>query len=124
MHLCVLCRNGGLGFLIRTGNNKWLGNAATYKDFFFPTSTLPEMPLVSAPSKSLSRDAAGIAGPGKTLDAETWVQMVFWGFCGAWQQLVACMQMRRMCTFGQCLQHSLAVFHRKLHALVAALQVG
>lgn len=68
---CWLCRRGGLSFLIKTANNKWLGNAATYKDFFFSTSTLPEMPLVSAPSRDLAgSDAAGVAGPKKTLDAE------------------------------------------------------
>jgi hypothetical protein len=64
------CRRGGLAFLIKTRSNKWLGNAATFKDFFFPTSTLPEMPLVSAPSRALGASAGGLAGPEKTLDAD------------------------------------------------------
>lgn len=59
-----------MAFLIKTRSNKWLGNAATYKDFFFPTSTLPEMPLVSAPSRTLGSAAGGVKGPEKTLDAD------------------------------------------------------
>lgn len=66
--LFCVCRRGGLAFLIKTRSNKWLGNAATYKDFFFPTSTLPEMPLVSAPSRAAVTN--GITGPKQTLDAE------------------------------------------------------
>jgi hypothetical protein len=58
--------------LIKTRSNKWLGNAATFKDFFFPTSTLPEMPLVSAPGggRSAAAQTGGIVGPEKVLDAE------------------------------------------------------
>lgn len=68
--MCFCCRHGGLAFLIKTRNNKWLGNAATYKDFFFATGQLPEMPLVSAPSTAVGANSWGLVGPDKTLDAD------------------------------------------------------
>jgi len=81
--LVLVCRHGGLSFLIKTGNNKWLGNAATYKDFFFSTGQLPEMPVVTGPS---SAAGSGLKGPDKTLDTDRWVLRAvtgcwFWGVC-------------------------------------------
>lgn len=85
MCVCVITtrRHGGLAFLIKTGRNQWLGNAATFKDFFFSTAQLPEMPLVSAPSSSVvagaSQQQGGITGPDKTLDTEKCAQCVCGG---------------------------------------------
>jgi hypothetical protein len=67
--LYVTCRNGGLSFLVKTSNNKWLGNAATYKDFWYPTAQLPVVAAVSV-GKAPGSAAADLAGPAKQLDME------------------------------------------------------
>jgi hypothetical protein len=64
---------------VKTTSGKWLGNADTFADFFFPTSQLPEVPLVSgggAPTAAAAAAAApnstagGIVGPSSPLDAD------------------------------------------------------
>ncbi|WIA18801.1 hypothetical protein OEZ85_003484 [Tetradesmus obliquus] len=61
--------HGGLSFLVKTSNNKWLGNAATYKDFWYPTAQLPVVAAVSV-GKAPGSAAADLAGPDKQLDME------------------------------------------------------
>lgn len=68
--LVLVCRHGGVSFLIKTRNNKWLGNAATYKDFFFSTGQLPEMSVVTGPSSAAGAAGSGLKGPDKTLDTD------------------------------------------------------
>jgi hypothetical protein len=73
-------RHGGLAFLLKTSSNKWLGNGDTRADFFFDTSCLPEMPLISttpaagvgarADADAAQEGFSGLVGPQTTLDTE------------------------------------------------------
>jgi hypothetical protein len=54
---------------VKTSNNKWLGNAATYKDFWYPTAQLPVVAAVAV-GKAPGAAAADMAGPAKQLDME------------------------------------------------------
>lgn len=58
-----------MSFLVKTSSNKWLGNAATYKDFWYPTE---ELPVVAAESvgQAPGAAAADLKAPAKQLDME------------------------------------------------------
>eukprot|EP00879_Flechtneria_rotunda_P032499 GHRR01035715.1.p1 GENE.GHRR01035715.1~~GHRR01035715.1.p1 ORF type:complete len:549 (+),score=218.69 GHRR01035715.1:830-2476(+) len=62
-------RSGGLAFLVKAGGNSWLGNAATYSDFFFSTAQLPEVPVAAITGDGqVDHGGSALAMPGAALD--------------------------------------------------------
>lgn len=71
--LAYNAQDGGLAFLVKAGNNSWLGNAATYSDFFYPTGGLEcgvdDKAIAAAAAEGGELDDLNI-GPDLRLDLE------------------------------------------------------
>lgn len=73
----LLCRAGGLSFLVKASSNKWLGNAATFSDFFFKTGQLPPVPSGVVGSPAASTEDSHLQGPALPLDMDRYDTMAF-----------------------------------------------